>query len=738
MEELGGGERILAQTAALFSARGDLGMVALLRAVRQLDFRQTDDGYVTESDWHDYFWAAVFYVEEIDRPTFSNEVLAHVLPVLVEVCKQNDRGAVNQIEVRPLLPEPTADWRQSLATATAPTPSARTNRITEVTRRRIFDALRLQNLHWAGALGDVDFLQRIYDLDQLPSGDPRFKSAEGDIVQHRFNNDDWQDDWVFTDPRFELIQGPDDVFLRFLAEAVHPVVRPDEEEVERLLQLFNDALGRDSFTIVAVDNISGYPVYAGRRIPVSIPISVAERGAASNPGTVETSDANSTGYEAVRRRARGNRRDYAVDAKRWNRGGQAEIFQATHKTSGTRVVYKRRTSQLDDPTARMRREIEVSQLLEGHAHLMPILDANADDGWLIMPIAQATAAECQGDLRNPRNLLELINALIDVLSAAHRHGWLHRDITPHNILLLDGRWTLADWGLVRRPNGQTTKVDRTRFSLGTEGFAAPELSTTPHAATAACDIYSIGRVIAWALTGEKPQANRQLFPAPGPWRTIVRRTTELDPQLRPQNVQGLLRLIDTELAGPPATLEDRARTLGLQAQQGNQGAIESLTGLAVEHPSHYDLHLQFLTDLRPEAVAAHLSANPARATVVLGSFTRLVDGDGSRRVQFGEAARAVMWLRRIAAAAADQEAWDLLDEAIRCMLTWDGAWDQWRAQDQVTPWLRSLSGNAANVVAAALHDHPSSAGHFGQLAQDGNVDSGIRHQIQAAVNRSRF
>ncbi|WP_436792066.1 protein kinase domain-containing protein [Yinghuangia sp. YIM S10712] len=737
MEELGDGERVLAQTAALFSARGDLDMIDLLRAVRRLDFVRTDDGYVTETNWHDYYWAAVFYVEEIDRPAFTDEVVAHVLPTLIEVCQQNQHGDVDRIEIHPLLPEPTTDWRRSVATA-APPSEAHPNRITEVTRRRIFDALRLADLHWAGGLDDVDFLERIYALDQLPSGDSRFKTAAGDIIQHRFNNQDWDDDWVFTDPRFDLTHGPDDTFLRFLAEMVHPVVRSDPGEVAQLLDLFNEPLGRDGYTITAVDSISGHPVYAGRRIPVSIPTSIADRGPTSNPGTVENSGSSSTGYEAVRRRARGVRRDYAVDAKRWKHGGQADIFQATHKTSGTRVVYKRRTSRMEDPVARMRREIDVSRILEGHAHFMPILDANADDGWIVMPIAQATAAERQGDLQDPRKLLELVHALIDVLSAAHRQGWLHRDITPHNVLLLDGRWTLADWGLVRRPHGQTTKVDRTRFSLGTEGFAAPEMSTAPHAATATCDIYSIGRVISWALTGEKPQTNRQLFPSPGPWRTIVRRTTEPDPQRRPQNVQDLLKLIDTELAGPPASLEDRVRTLGLQAQQGDQAAIEGLFDLAVEHPHHYDLHLQFLTGLRPEAAAAHLLTNPDRATTVLDSFLHLVGGNGNHRVQFGEAARAVMWLHRISAAAVQREAWDLLDEAVRCMFTWDGAWDQWRAQDQVIPWLRTLSGNAASIVAAALHDHPSAASHFGQLAQDGDVDSGIRHQIQTAIGRSRF
>jgi serine/threonine protein kinase len=81
---------------------------------------------------------------------------------------------------------------------------------------------------------------------------------------------------------------------------------------------------------------------------------------------------------------------------------------------------------------------------------------------------------------------------------------------------------LADWGVVRRPRGQTAKVGRTGLYIGTEGFADPELSQTPHEATASSDIYSIGRVIAWALTGELPRTALSLLPPPSPWRSIVR------------------------------------------------------------------------------------------------------------------------------------------------------------------------------------------------------------------------
>lgn len=96
--------------------------------------------------------------------------------------------------------------------------SAATHRITEVTRRRIFDRLSVERVSWSGQLDEVVFLDRLYDLDDMQSTDRRFSTAREDIVQHCVTNHDWRTDWVFYDARFELGRGPDDVLLRFLAE----------------------------------------------------------------------------------------------------------------------------------------------------------------------------------------------------------------------------------------------------------------------------------------------------------------------------------------------------------------------------------------------------------------------------------------------------------------------------------------------------------------------------------------
>jgi len=140
------------------------------------------------------------------------------------------------------------------------------NKISELTRRNIFDYIQSENIYWSGRLEDSDFLSRIFDLNSLPSSDSRFDNASGDIWQHRVNNpQDWPDYWIFADERFNLLKCDDTLFLRFLCEMIHPIVRKDPSDVTKLLQIFNDNLKEDSFEIVEKTRISDKPVFAGRQ-----------------------------------------------------------------------------------------------------------------------------------------------------------------------------------------------------------------------------------------------------------------------------------------------------------------------------------------------------------------------------------------------------------------------------------------------------------------------------------------
>ena len=67
-------------------------------------------------------------------------------------------------------------------------------KITEVTRRDIVEIFSTGSISCYGRLEETEFLSRLYDLDEIPSTDSRFNTAERDIRQHRINNDDWEDD----------------------------------------------------------------------------------------------------------------------------------------------------------------------------------------------------------------------------------------------------------------------------------------------------------------------------------------------------------------------------------------------------------------------------------------------------------------------------------------------------------------------------------------------------------------
>jgi hypothetical protein len=146
-------------------------------------------------------------------------------------------------------------------------------RITAITRRDIADAVASERMNWSGRLDKAAFLSRLYDLKRLPSSDSRFVDAAGDIWQHRVNNLDWEDDWVFYDQRIGLMGCDDETFLRFLCETLHPTLQADAAETQRMSGIYNERLLNDGFALVEQGRLSGRPVYAGRFI-----------GVAGNPG----------------------------------------------------------------------------------------------------------------------------------------------------------------------------------------------------------------------------------------------------------------------------------------------------------------------------------------------------------------------------------------------------------------------------------------------------------------------
>jgi len=137
--------------------------------------------------------------------------------------------------------------------------------ISTVTRQQIADEMQLANLWYHGRQSEHDFLGRIFDLKRLPSRDYRYPNAYEDIFQHMENNTDWDNNWFYSDPRINMLHCEDDLYLKFLSETIHPVVRTDIGEVTQLLEIYNKHLSTDGFEVFQSAEISGKPVFSGRQ-----------------------------------------------------------------------------------------------------------------------------------------------------------------------------------------------------------------------------------------------------------------------------------------------------------------------------------------------------------------------------------------------------------------------------------------------------------------------------------------
>ncbi|HEY1702380.1 MAG TPA: protein kinase [Trebonia sp.] len=436
-------------------------------------------------------------------------------------------------------------------------------------------------------------------------------------------------------------------------------------------------------------------------------------------------------WDPVRMMARGRDQDYDLDPQPIDRGGQAEVFGARHLPSGLRVALKRLRSRSSHTAARMRREIEAAQTLGGNQNLMPVLDYGGNYDWFVMPLADHSAAAALPELSQTAGLRRLVTAICDALRDAHTIGWIHRDLKPANLLWLRGNWTVADWGLARRPLGETTYAGRTRTggAFGSIGFAAPELFPDPHSAGPAADIYSIGQIIGWVVTGQIPQANTPLIPSAGPWRQVVRAATQRDPALRPPTVDALLDLVAEELDYEQPDEGHQVR-LSAAANGGDGKAAVDLFALAARQPQSIRLYTEMLPALTREAVVAAVDADPGEAIEIARAMAGRVRDS---HLAVGDAARIITMLHWIQARAARNDFLSLLEDAARAVFAWDQHWNLPEPRREISAWLPLLSGDHAAAVARELRECPGSARHFGGALNDDRTDDRLRRAISAAL-----
>ena len=260
------------------------------------------------------------------------------------------------------------------------------------------------------------------------------------------------------------------------------------------------------------------------------------------------------------------------------RGGMGVIYRARQRHSRRIVAVKRVLSYQADShetLVRFLRETEAIARLD-HPNILPIYEVSeSEDGLPFFSMKFATGGSLQNEAASfrtePRKCVQLMSKVARAVEYAHGHGVLHRDLKPGNILLDErGEPLVSDFGLAKWLNANTD-LTKSLTTFGTPGYIAPEQADGAAAdLTSAADVYSLGAILFYLLTGRPPFVGdnplsviRQASEKPAPklrslahsldrdLETICARCLERDPKARYQSAGDLATDFERWIDGRP-------------------------------------------------------------------------------------------------------------------------------------------------------------------------------------------
>jgi serine/threonine protein kinase len=255
------------------------------------------------------------------------------------------------------------------------------------------------------------------------------------------------------------------------------------------------------------------------------------------------------------------------------RGGMSVVYRARHHVLGHEYALKIPYGEiaLDRSLAeRLRREAQVMAKLN-HPNIVRVLDFATTAGgasFLVMELLEGRSLDeviAEEGRLNPETAVRLLRQVALGLQAAHRAGFVHRDLKPCNVMLVGEKGAetakLLDFGLVRIAGVGSARdtaaapLTEAGMIMGTPCYMAPEqMRSEP--ATPVTDIYSLGAVLFEMLSGRPPfrgslpdilvqqTQSPPVAPPSGGLENLARQMLEREQSSRPQSIDEVLRALD--------------------------------------------------------------------------------------------------------------------------------------------------------------------------------------------------
>ena len=311
--------------------------------------------------------------------------------------------------------------------------------------------------------------------------------------------------------------------------------------------------------------------------------------------------------------------------RRIGKGAMGDIFLATDETLGREVVVKvlaDRYAADEGIRKRFNREALAAARLSGEPGAVTIFDVGEWEGRPFIVMEHLAGGSLEDRLRQegaqpPERVLEWLEQAAAALDAAHRHGVVHRDVKPANLLLSErGELRVADFGIASATGMDSMTMTGT--VLGTAGYLSPEQALGERVGPAS-DIYALAVVAFELLSGERPFENESTTAeaaahvnAPVP--SIAARSQGLP--------QGLDRVFQRALAKDPRERPRSAGEFVAELRAALSGSLATTRVLAPQAPPRR-------TPLRFVLPVALMVAAAAIGAVVAFLATR---GDSSSQV----------------------------------------------------------------------------------------------------------
>lgn len=279
-------------------------------------------------------------------------------------------------------------------------------------------------------------------------------------------------------------------------------------------------------------------------------------------------------------------------------GGMGEVWEGTHRHLGRRAAIKlvgtrgaATGAEREVLLERFQREARATSELQS-PHTVQLYDFGVtEDGTLYYAMellagcSLQTLVERSGPVP-PERAVALLAQVCRSLAEAHHQGLIHRDIKPANIFVskLGLTWDhvkLLDFGLVKYGDDAATTsggLTGEATAPGTPAYMPPEIVRGSSALDTRADLYSLGCVAMWLLTGEHvfrrdtqlevvmahvhdepaPPSSRTELPIPPELEALVMQCLQKDPAARPRTATALLEALEACPLERPWD-QDRAR-----------------------------------------------------------------------------------------------------------------------------------------------------------------------------------